>query len=305
MRKVLTGARRHRRLRSATALVTVGAMTMSLGVILIGATTAQVNADEPCVPQDAWTETIQHPAVTHSETVTVVDQAAYDEVVPAVAALWANFAPKDQQATFIGPPTWPEDLRGEWSIHYNDEGPSQDESGVFSIGDPDKGGNWFYRQPETAEQIIHRPAVTHTETVVVTDQASWTETIEHPAVTCEPETGTTDVCPNIEGDQAEVPEGYELEDGDCVQIAGEETVVPKPKPVKKPVKTGDEPTVKGVQAVAPPAAAPTAVAAGLAGQAEGTTGQLLGQGLVGLGLVMLVTAGWLGVPRRALGAHES
>lgn len=57
MKKVLTSARRHWRLRSATALATVGAVTMSLGVVAFGAATAQATAAEPCVPKDAWTQT--------------------------------------------------------------------------------------------------------------------------------------------------------------------------------------------------------------------------------------------------------
>lgn len=87
---------------------------------------------------------------------------------------------------------------------------------------------------------------------------------------------------------------------DCVE--GEETVIPKPdKPEPKPDK---KPTVKGVEVVAPPAAAPTAVAAGLTSDSGTATAQLLGQVLAGLGLAMLIGAGVL-APRRVRGVHES
>jgi hypothetical protein len=89
---------------------------------------------------------------------------------------------------------------------------------------------------------------------------------------------------------------------DCVE--GEETVVPKPTP-DKPEQPGKKPTVAGVQVVAPPAAAPTAVAAGIGGQAGTGSVQLVGQSLTGAGLLTLVAAGWLLLSRRARGVHES
>jgi hypothetical protein len=110
-----------------------------------------------------------------------------------------------------------------------------------------------------------------------------------------------DVCPNIDGDQAEVPDGYELVDGDCVEIAGEEVIVPQPKPEKP---EADRPTVKGVQAVAPPAAAPTAVAAGLGGPASSPL-QTLGQMLVAGGMLLLVAGAWIGLGRRETGTHAA
>ena len=114
------------------------------------------------------------------------------------------------------------------------------------------------------------------------------------------ETGLTDEYEFVDGAQTEFSHTFaDVTLEDCVQ--GEETVVPKPdKPEPKPHKA---PTVKGVEVVAPPAA-PTAVAAGLAGESAPTTGQLLGQGLVGIGLALLVAAGWLGSPRRLRGAHQ-
>jgi hypothetical protein len=341
-------------------------MTVSLGTVLLGAATAQVNADEPCVPQDAWTETIQHPAVTHTETVTVVDKAAWTEVIPAVTRTetlavqrysWNPMGPVDESIT---EPTWPVPQQGKWqenTSHWNGEDPIGQ---VFQQGGGNNGDNasWFYWTGRsetiviTPEQRIEHPAVTHTETATVVDKAAWTETINHPAVSCdvtdlEPAVVFTDATCDTLGEESwdgtleafldyeatgEVGPGetvtvesmietgyvdeYEFAEGaqtefthtfaeitleDCVQ--GEETVIPKPdKPEPKPDK---KPTVKGVEVVAPPAAAPTAVAAGLGGDIGSSTGQLFGQGLTGLGLVMLLAAGWLSVPRHVRGVHES
>ena len=100
---------------------------------------------------------------------------------------------------------------------------------------------------------------------------------------------------------------------DCV--LGEETIVPKPRPDKKPTKAAEEPTVKGVQvvvpkevaprAVAPKAAVPTAVAAGLGEPITSTTTPLMAQVLVAGGLLLLLLGGWVGLGRREGGAHEA
>lgn len=86
---------------------------------------------------------------------------------------------------------------------------------------------------------------------------------------------------------------------DCV--LGEETVVPKPKPEPKP---DDEPTVKGVEVVKPPAAAPTAVAAGL-GDPTSSPLQMIAQMLVAGGMLLLVAGAWIGLGRREYGTHEA
>ena len=91
---------------------------------------------------------------------------------------------------------------------------------------------------------------------------------------------------------------------DCV--AGEETIVPKPKPEPKPDK---KPTVKGVQVVVPPAAAPaaapTAVAAGLGDTAAASPIQTIAQILVAGGMLLLMAGAWIGLGRREYGTHEA
>lgn len=82
-------------------------------------------------------------------------------------------------------------------------------------------------------------------------------------------------------------------------VLGEETLVPKPKPEQKP-------TVKGVERVAPPAAVPTAVAAGVGGgEASSSLTHLMAQVLLGGGLLLLLAGGWVGLGRREAGAHEA
>ncbi len=134
-----------------------------------------------------------------------------------------------------------------------------------------------------------------------------------------------DLCDNLAGDQAVVPEGFEATgDGQCAGVLGTETVRPTPTPTPtpapasapastptstlvptehaQPVRPHEEPTVLGAEAVAP-----TAVEAGLATwptEAPEPPGPRLGTGLVGTGLLLLTAAGRLGATRRTRGAHE-
>jgi hypothetical protein len=82
------------------------------------------------------------------------------------------------------------------------------------------------------------------------------------------------------------------------------TATAKPKPTKAP-----EPDVVAPDEVAPSAEAlPTAVAAGIGGptNTDASTGSLLlGQGLVGAGLLMLLLAGATQLGRRERGAHQA
>jgi hypothetical protein len=90
------------------------------------------------------------------------------------------------------------------------------------------------------------------------------------------------------------------------EVAGVETERPKPKtPGVKPVSgTGGAPAVKGASK-SRPEALPTAVDAGLGGPVASTSSSsLLGQGLVGAGLLMLLLAGSMRTGRRERGAHR-
>jgi hypothetical protein len=165
---------------SLSALVAVGAL-LALVLAAIGFTMSRADAtggDEPCVPAEAYTETVEHPAVTHEETVVVTPAVpgqhyslkgnsgiGKDEVPPTPAvnpSIWqANTSqePHDNNPNI----TW---LDG--GLHYASHG---------SKGKRD----WFFYRAPVAEV---------TDTVTIVDEEAWTEYIEHPAVVCETPTET-------------------------------------------------------------------------------------------------------------------
>lgn len=165
--------------RVATFLAALGVLVMSSGAALMvtaGASSAAVSAD--CVPQAAYTETINHPAETH-----VVHHAA----VPGTPDLWWNWSPNKDQAPFDGEPGFP-DPRGTWEGPHQNGGPDQDTYGTFNSSHGESGrASWFHREHGTAGT----PA--WDETVV--DKAAWVETINHPAVTCPVVEGPTLLTP--------------------------------------------------------------------------------------------------------------
>jgi hypothetical protein len=114
-----------------------------------------------------------------------------------------------------------------------------------------------------------------------------------------------DVCPNIEGVQESVPDGMDKKRGDCVEPAAGEQ--PKPDQPNKPGQSVVGPDeVLGTEA-AQPNAVPTAVDAGIGGGmavASSSPSNLLGQGLVGGGLMLLILAGALQSGRIGRGAHQ-
>lgn len=175
--------------------ITSGAVAVALAVagMLAVAAPASATQEEPpvCVPSDAipaWTEDvpdIEHPAVYETVVVTPATEGT-----PAV---WANFSPNDQEATFIGPPAYPVDERGTWHDHGTLPPGQAGPDGVYANGNPDKGGNWFYRQAavEGTPEVTEERLVSDAYTEVTPD-------IEHPAVpavTCEEEEPPTEVDP--------------------------------------------------------------------------------------------------------------
>lgn len=140
---------------------------------------------DTCVPKAAYSEVIEHPAVTHTETVIITP------AVDAVAEVWANFSPTKPK-TFVGPPSYPSDARGKWNVHNKIPGGHEGPDGVYSKGNAHKGGDWFYRQ--AGHPAV--PAVTETKTI--TDHEAYTETINHPAVVCDnPSEGPTPTEPPV------------------------------------------------------------------------------------------------------------
>lgn len=163
------------RLRMLLAFALI--VALAIFGISLASNTAAASDGEICVPSAAWTETINHPAVTHEETVVVseaVEGQHYslkgnsgidkDEVPPTPEVnpdIWqANTAQEPHDNGAGQPVTWL-DAPGA-GLHYASHG---------SSGKRD----WFYyRAP--------KPEVT--ETVVVVDEEAWVEVIDHPAVVC-------------------------------------------------------------------------------------------------------------------------
>jgi len=82
-----------------------------------------------------------------------------NDATEGTAAVWANFSPNDSQATFIGPAIWDVDPRGTWNVHDQLPPGHEGPDGVYAMGNPDKGGNWFYRQAA----VPGTPETFHTE----------------------------------------------------------------------------------------------------------------------------------------------
>lgn len=141
---------------------------------------------EDCVPAAAYTEFIEHPAVTHQEDITVVDEEAWTETVPGTPEVWANWSPNHQEGPFEGPPAFPDDPRGTWQLHDKIPGGHEGPDGVYQRDHPGQGNaDWFYRANGVADTFIEHPEVSHLEEITVTDEEAWTEEIDHPEVVCD------------------------------------------------------------------------------------------------------------------------
>lgn len=144
------------------------AFLFSTAVALGAAAFASDNEDSPCVPKDAYTETINHLAVTH---------VVHHEAVAATPDLWWNWSPNKNQGPFDGPPSFPVDARGTWQGPHENGGPDQDTFGTFNSSHGQSGNvSWFHREHGTAE------VAAYDETVV--DHEASVETVDHSAVTC-------------------------------------------------------------------------------------------------------------------------
>lgn len=154
------------------------------GATVVTASMASATTEETCTPQDGYTETsgwvLESPGAGwyKVDERTVTDKEAYDEVIPGTGAIWANFSPTKPK-TFVGPPSWPTDERGKWNVHDQIPPGHAGPDGVYSKGNPNKGGNWFYRQAGTPDEVVHHDAVTHKEFKFAFD---------HPAIDCPPPT---------------------------------------------------------------------------------------------------------------------
>lgn len=183
-------------MKKIIALFTALFMVLALG--FAGSTAQATDQEAPCdeptitvVVTPAFDEVVHHDAVTK-----VVHHDAVTETTPAV---WANFSPNETKGTFVGPAVWPTDVRGTWHIHNKIPGGHVGPDGVYSKGNPAKGGNWFYRQAEKVTVITEA----FDETVVVKE--AFDETVHHDAVTKEVDnpnfpcdgSDTTEITPEV------------------------------------------------------------------------------------------------------------
>lgn len=143
-------------------------------VLAITGMTNTARADE-CVPKDAWTETIEHPAVTHEEEI-------FDH--------WQRYSYNGPWESNTEAPPFPSD---KWQANTQSDPHGIGVPGAYFRSNGNSGrGDWFYLEAVTV-------------VIVVTDEEAWTETIEHPAVTCE------DPDPLGCGDDGYIPVGDECE----------------------------------------------------------------------------------------------
>ena len=322
MRKVLTSARRRWRVRSALSVGVAGALAASLGVALLGATTVQVSADEPCVAKEAWTEIsgwvatspgadwyeVDRRVIPGTDPVPEIVEYEYVRLTkPAVEEVtenvdqWYSYNPAvdvDGDVT-TGYPVGDTDLdkANGWQVNQGDHTGQYDHEN-FAIGVPwlegSGHGSWFF---------VSRTVVIVTPGSDAEYEYVWA--LESPGEDWEPTGESRIVQDYVPGTNAVTEYRFAFDHlAVTCEIAGEEVLVPEPaeEPMGKP---DTKPTVKGAEAVAPPAAVPTAVAAGLTEATGSTTAQLLGQGLVAAGLLILVGAGRVALRARPRGARLS
>lgn len=207
---------------AATALIALG-MTQTAGAV-----------DEECEPREAWTETIEHEAITHEETVTVVDKEAWTETV---FDHWQRYSWTGGFEAYDAdnPPPFP---HADWQPNTQSDPHDIGRAGAYFIPHgPHGGGAWFYLEAVT--KTINHPAQTHEETVTVVDKEAWTEVIEHEAVTCEEPPG--EPCP----DDTLIlnPETGECEPNPCPNGNCEPTDPTNPvDPTDEPKDDGEKPT---------------------------------------------------------------
>jgi len=142
--------------QAGLAIILIAAVVgAALLMMRIPATGAVASTEEPCVPSEAWTETIEHPAVMGEEE---------------VFAHWQRYSwtggphEPDTAPAFPGP-DWQPNVQGD------PHGVGVEGAYYRSNGNSGK-GDWFYLEAVT-------------EIVPVVIEEAWTETIEHPAVVCE------------------------------------------------------------------------------------------------------------------------
>ena len=294
--------------RNALALALAGIVAVLSGGLLFltadSASSVPATQDTPCVPSDAWTETIEHPEVSHVVTVVVTP------AVPAVPGQHYSLKGSSGIEGDAVPPA--PDVKPEiWQANTAQEphlGGNDGKNVTWYPVDPATAGlhytsqqgnrNWFYfRAPVPAQPEV-------TDQVTVVDQEAWTETIEHPAVGCPTEPPTTEP-PPTQPPTAQPPTAQPPEvlpstatpsPGPSQHPSEEPAEEPAEQVAQQPATQPDDVEVLGVQASEPPtpsAQVPTRVDAGLtaAPGARPSAAQQGGVVLTAMGLVLLASAG--------------
>lgn len=168
-----------------------GLATIVLALLTVTPATAEsYDIDDECVPADAWTETIEHPAVTeivHHDATYATEYQYIKQVrgnVQKWFIVWYNDGTFDWENWSGGSTQW-----SEQNVDVLETGPH---SAVQASGTGWRKVTTEYRYVPTGETRQGRElTAAYDETVVVTP--AWTETIEHPAIVCEePEPEPTD-----------------------------------------------------------------------------------------------------------------
>jgi hypothetical protein len=236
------------------AAVTAALTTVLASVLIIG--TAQADTTDPCVPQDAWTETIVHPAVTHEETVVVVDEEAWSETIPGTPAQHYSWTggrlDVDSPPTEV-PPSDNWQANTEQEPHDNGQGNPATwvNASLHYTANSQGHASWFYFTEGTPDLVIDHPPVTHEETITVVDEEEWTEVIEHPAVPCDPPVD----CPELDVPTTDLFSSPRPIVGDCGETDGPPPFHPVPEEPSRGIGTPTQETAKP--------AVPTVVSAGL------------------------------------------
>jgi len=154
------------RLRALLAIAII--LTFAIVGISFVANTAAATEGETCVPSEAWTETIEHPAITHEEQV-------FD--------YWQRYSWTGGPHESDDPPAFPSE---DWQVNVKGDPHDVGVEGAYFRSNGNSGrGDWFYL--ESVEK-----------TVVIVDEEAWTETVEHPAVVCpDPPTDDPTVTPTV------------------------------------------------------------------------------------------------------------
>lgn len=130
---------------------------------------------------------------------------------------------------------------------------TDDSHGYGSVGPLDVGQNPVLFNLNTGEESISGGTATFAWTAGETWEAGSMQA-SYEALDCSPP--PTDVCPNLDGVQTEVPEGYELKDGQCVEKITPPTVPPTSPPTTPTTSPPVTPPVVPPPAETPPPAPP-------------------------------------------------